>query len=170
MTGHYLFREVQRWRDVWWVMVLVFGLAALPWWIFFMQIVRGVPVGNNPGSDLLVVLIWIIFGIGFPAFFLWLHMVVEIVPEAVIVRYWPFINRRIAINQIMRVEARIYRPLADFGGWGIRGWNGRVAYNGDGETSVEITLRDGRLVLIGTQKAAELASAIYKIWSNPRNL
>lgn len=169
MTGHYLFREVQRWRDVWWVMALVFGLAALQWWIFFTQIVRGVPVGNNPGSDLLVVLIWLIFGVGFPAFFLWLHMVVEVVSEAVIVRYRPFVNRRIAINQIMRVEPRVYRPLGEFGGWGIRGWNGRVAYNVSGETGVEITLSDGRLVLIGTQKAAELAGAIYKVWSNPRN-
>ncbi len=76
MTGHYLFREVQRWRDVWWVMVLVFGLSALQWWIFITQIVRGIPVGNNPGSNLLVVLIWLIFGVGFPLFFLWLHMVV----------------------------------------------------------------------------------------------
>ena len=122
MSGHYVFREVQRWRDVWWVMVLVFGLSALQWWVFFSQIVRGVPVGNKPGSDLLVVLIWLIFGVGVPVFFLWLHMVVEVVPEAVIVRYRPFVNRRIAINQITRVEPRVYRPLGEFGGWGIRGW------------------------------------------------
>ena len=169
MNGQALFREVQRWRDVWWVMVLVFGLAALQWWVFFMQIIRGIPVGNNPGSDLLVFLTWLIFGVGFPLFFLWLHMVVEVIPGVVIVRYRPFVNRRIPIGQIARVEPRVYRPLGEFGGWGIRGWGGRVAYNVSGDTGVELTLADGRQILIGTQRAADLAGAIYKVWSNPKN-
>ncbi len=164
----FLFREVQRWRDVWWVMALVFGLAALQWWIFFSQIVRGAPVGNNPGSDGLVVAIWLIFGIGFPLFFLWLHMVVEVGPDAVIVRYRPFANRRIPIDEIAGVEPRIYHPLGEFGGWGIRGWGGRVAYNVSGNTGVELTLADGRHIMIGSQRAADLAGAIYKVWSGHR--
>lgn len=166
MTQPSLYREVQRFRDVWWVMILVFGLAALQWWIFFMQIVRGIPVGNNPGSDTLVVIIWLVVGIGFPAFFLWLHMVVEIVPGAVIIRYHPFVNRRIPANEIVRVESRTYRPLGEFGGWGVRGWGGRIAYNVRGNSGVELTLTDGRRVLIGSQRADELAGAVYEILGN----
>lgn len=166
MTSPVLFREVQRWRDVWWVMALVFGLAALQWWIFFTQIVRGAPVGNNPGSDLVVLVYWFVFGIGFPAFFFWLHMVVEVSSGMVIIRYRPFINRQITIDQIAHVEPRAYQPLREFGGWGIRGWNGRVAYNVSGNTGVELTLVDGQRVLIGTQRAGEMASAIYKMWGN----
>lgn len=168
MTENNLFREVQRWRDVSWVMLLVFGLAALQWWIFLVQVVRGNPVGNNPGSNTIVVLTWLIFGIGFPLFFLWLRMVVEVTSDAVIIRYKPFVNRRIPVNQILRLEPRVYRPLSEFGGWGIRGWNDRVAYNVSGNTGVDITLVDGRHVMIGTQKAAELAGAIYKVWGNLR--
>lgn len=163
-----LFQEIQRWRDVWWVMALVFGLAAIQWWAFFMQVVRGIPVGNNPGSNAVVLITWLIFGVGFPLFFLWLHMVVEVTSDAVVVRYRPFVNRRIAMSEILQVEPRVYRPLGEFGGWGIRGWNGRVAYNVSGDTGVELTLVDGRHVLIGTQKAAELAGAIHKAWGRSR--
>lgn len=168
MVDPIIFREVQRWRDVWWTMALVFGLAAIQWWIFFLQIVRGVPVGNNPGSDMIVVITWLIFGIGFPAFFLWLHMVVEVVPGAVIIRYHPFVNRRISANEIVHVESRTYQPLGEFGGWGVRGWGGRIAYNVRGNTGVELTLADGRRVLIGSRRADEMAGAINQILGNPR--
>ena len=96
-------------------------------------------------------------------------MIVEVMPGVVVVRYRPFVNRRIPIGQIARVEPRVYRPLGEFGGWGIRGWGGRVAYNVSGDTGVELTLADGRQILIGTQRAADLAGAIYKVWSNPKN-
>jgi hypothetical protein len=38
-----------------------------------------------------------------------------------------------------------------------------VAYNVRGDQGVELTLRDGRRVLIGTQRATELAAAIAGI-------
>lgn len=162
MNEGLLFHEDQKWRDVWWVMALVFGLAVLPWWIFFMQIVRGVQVGNNPGSDAVVVIIWLIFGIGFPVFFLWLHMVVEVWSEAILIQYHPFVSRRIQLREIAGVEMRVYRPLGEFGGWGVRGWGDHVAYNVSGNTGVELTLIDGRSILIGSKRADELAGAIYK--------
>ncbi len=158
-----LVREVQRFRDVWWVMLLVFALAGLQWWIFIVQIIGGIPVGNNPGPDLLIFLVWLIFGVGFPAFFLWLHMTVEVSAEGVAIRLRPFANRTIPIGEISRVEPKIYRPVREFGGWGVRaGLGGRVAYNVSGDSGVELTLADGRRVLIGTRRAAELAGAIYK--------
>jgi hypothetical protein len=163
-----LFREVQRWRDVWWVMAVVFGQAALQWWIFLEQIVGGRAVGNNPGSDAAVIVIWLIFGVGFPLFFLWLRLEVEVWPEGVLVRYRPFVNRRIAIEEIAQAEPRLYRPLGEFGGWGIRGFGYRIAYNVSGKMGVELTLVDGRRVMLGSQRAPELAAAIYKSGGNRR--
>lgn len=167
MTRPVLFREVQRWRDVWWVIALVFGLAAIQWWVFFIQIVRGIPVGNNPGSDTLVVVIWLIFGIGFPLFFLWLRMVVEVDQGAVTIVYRPFVNRRIPLDDIVRLELRVYRPLGEFGGWGVRGFGAHVAYNVRGNNGVELTLVDGRRVMIGSQRTTELAEAIHRVWRGP---
>ncbi|RIK23977.1 MAG: hypothetical protein DCC51_01845 [Anaerolineae bacterium] len=168
MTGNVLYHETQRWRDVWWVMALVFGLAAIQWWIFFVQIVQGIPVGNNPGSDALVIVIWIIFGIGFPVFFLLLKMVVEVVPGAIIIVFRPFVNRRILMGEIAHLEPKVYRPLREYGGWGVRGIGGRIAYNVRGNAGVELTLIDGRRVMIGTQHPGELAEAIYKSWSGSK--
>ena len=159
-THPVLFREVQRFRDVWWIMALVFGVAALQWWVFLGQIVGGVPAGNRPAPDVVVLLIWLLFGIGLPVFFLLLRLEVEVTPSAVLIRYAPLFTREIGRNEIAGVEALTYGPLREFGGWGIRGWGGRVAYNVRGNQGVELTLRDGRRVLIGTQRAAELAAAI----------
>ena len=56
------FREVQRFRDVWWVMALVFGVAALQWYIFLGQIIGGAPAGNRPAADGVVLLVWLLAG------------------------------------------------------------------------------------------------------------
>jgi hypothetical protein len=155
-----LFREVQRFRDVWWIMVLVFGVAATQWWIFLGQIVGGVPAGNRPAPDVVVLLVWLLCGIGLPVLFLLLGLEVEVSPNAVIIRFTPLFTRVIDKREIADVEALTYRPLREFGGWGVRGWGGRVAYNVRGDQGVELTLHDGRHVLIGTQRAPELAAAI----------
>ncbi len=164
MTNTLLYREIQRFRDVGWVMVVVIGIAALQWWAFLQQMIRGVPFGDNPAPDSMLLLFWLFFGIGFPLFFVWLHMRVEVSPAAVTIVYRPFINRRIPLGEIAHVEVRVYRPLIEFGGWGIRGWGNRVAYNVNGNTGVELTLTDGRHVLLGSRHAPELAGAIYKAW------
>lgn len=160
VTHPVLFREVQRFRDLWWVMTLVFGVAALQWWIFLMQIVGRAPVGNNPAPDAFVMLFWLLFGVGLPWLFLVLRLEVEVYPDAVAVRFVPLFVRLIPQRDIVVVEVVTYRPIADFGGWGIRGWGGRVAYNVRGNQGVELTLSDGRHVLLGTQRAEELATAI----------
>lgn len=160
VTSPILYREVQRFRQVWWVMALVFGLAALQWWMFIVQIIRGVPVGNNPGSDALVIVIWLLFGVGLPLFFLGLHLEVVVYPDAVTIRFFPLAFRLIRKRDIILAEPLTYRPLGDFGGWGIRGWGGRVAYNVYGNQGVELTLVDGRRILIGSQHAVELAAAV----------
>ena len=158
-----LFREVQRFRDVWWVMVLVFGIAALQWWFFLGQIVGGAPVGNRPAPDVLVVVIWLLFGIGLPVFFLLLGLDVEVTPDAVTIRFTPLLVRVIDPREIAGVEPLTYRPLVEFGGWGIRGLGGRVAYNVRGNQGVELTLRDGRRIVNGSQRAAALAAAIASL-------
>lgn len=59
--------------------------------------------------------------------------------------------------------ARRYRPLGEFGGWGIRGFGDRRALNMRGDEGVEIRYaRKGRAasVLIGSQRPRELEHAL----------
>ena len=81
--------------------------------------------------------------------------------------YSPFANRRISTEEIIHVESCTYQPIREFAGWGIRGWGDRIAYNVSGNTGVELTLVDGRRVLIGSQRADELAVAIDVMLGDP---
>jgi hypothetical protein len=159
-TSTPLFREEQRFRQ-WWVWVLVVGPAALAWWVFIRQIAQGEPVGQNPAPDWLVWAVWLFIGLGLPFFFSRVSMVVEVSGDAVRIRYRPFSRRAIAFSEIARVEARTYSAVKEYGGWGIKGWSKeKMAYNVSGNRGVELTLMGGRSVMLGSQRADELAGAI----------
>lgn len=72
----------------------------------------------------------------------------------------PLYRWRIALQEIASAEAVTYSPLADYGGWGIRGWGKNTALNARGNRGVQVALHDGRRVLIGSQRPEELAEAL----------
>jgi hypothetical protein len=75
-------------------------------------------------------------------------------------RFRPLTRRVIPIADIESAQARSYGALRAYGGWGIRGLDGQRAYSVSGDRGVELDLADGRKVLIGSQRADELARAI----------
>ncbi len=51
--------------------------------------------------------------------------------------------------------------MKEYGGWGVKGWSkDKMAYNVSGDRGVELTLKDGRRIMLGSQRAEELAGAI----------
>ncbi len=71
---------------------------------------------------------------------------------------WP--ERTIPWDQIRGVETRSYRPIRDYGGWGVR-WAARgIVYLARGRQGVRLVLASGERVLIGSQRPDELARAI----------
>jgi hypothetical protein len=88
-------------------------------------------------------------------------MIVQVDPEGIRIRYIPIWKKTIPLAQIVCWEARTYRPILEYGGWGIRymigkGW----AYNVSGNQGVQLELRNGKRILIGSQRAEDLARAI----------
>lgn len=154
------FKEVQWMRQVWWVTLIILVAAGLGWLGFVEQIIFRRPYGTNPGPDWLVWLLWLGMGIGLPALFLNLRLVVEVRVDQLWVQYVPFIKRQIPFTDIEQVEAITYRPLRDYGGWGVRGWGSRQAYTVSGNRGVQLTLRAGHRLLLGSRRADELAQAI----------
>jgi hypothetical protein len=153
------FREEQRFRK-WWVWLIIGFVALFQWRTLLMQVVLGRPVGDNPAADWMVVLLWLLFGIGFPLFFLYLRLAVTVTDQAVDIHFRPLVRRAIPIADVARAEARNYAALREYGGWGIRGRGDKRAYNVSGDRGVELILTDGRKVMIGSQRADELARAI----------
>lgn len=73
---------------------------------------------------------------------------------------FPLYRRRLARSEIASSKAVVYRPIPDYGGWGIRGMGRNVALNARGNRGVLLTLHDGRTLLIGSQKSESLAAAL----------
>lgn len=156
-----VFREVQPLRRVWWVAIVVAGIALIAWWGLVQQVVLGQPFGSNPGPDWAVWLVWLLSGVGFPAAFWVMRLIVEVRHDGVHIRYAPLMRRHIPLAEIERWEARTYQPIAEYGGWGIKGWKrDRISYSVSGNVGVGLTLRDGCQVMLGSQRADELAAAI----------
>jgi hypothetical protein len=155
-----IFREEQRISKVWWTTLIILAVAGLMWYSFIQQIIWGQPFGSNPSPDWMVWLFWLIFGIGFPMVWLMMKLIVEVRDDHILVRYYPLMTRKIPFTDIKHYEARTYHPLREYGGWGLRGWGNRRAYNVSGDKGVELELNNGQTIMIGSQKSAELALAI----------
>ncbi len=165
MTNDVAFEETQYIRQVWWITLLLFGLTAFIWYGFIIQIFFGVPFGANPAPDWEMWLLWLIFGIGLPLLFYRSRLIVTVKADGLHLKFIPFTTRHIPFEEIKKIQARRYNPIKEYGGWGIQGWSRkRMAYNVRGNLGVELTLSDGRQVMIGSQRPYELAEAIERLW------
>ncbi len=156
-----VFREVQRFGQPWiWLLVLM--VSALACWGAVQQLILKKPFGSRPAPDAVMLLIGMVFGIGLPLFFLSLRLITEVRNDGVIVRFVPLHRRphSYACADIVGFELVTYRPLRDYGGWGIRCGPGGQAYNVSGDRGVELTLAGRKKLLIGSQRPEELAAAL----------
>jgi hypothetical protein len=166
-AGPTLFREVQRFKQQW-VWVLVAGASALAWLIFIRQIIMGQEFGDKPSPDWGVWVLWLLIGLGLPGLFSYLRLVLEVTADQIVIRFRPLHRRTIPLTDVQDFEVRKYSAVKEYGGWGIKGWSQKkVAYNVSGNEGVELTLRDGRQVMLGSQHASELARAIGMAKARP---
>jgi hypothetical protein len=86
---------------------------------------------------------------------------VQVRPSGLWVRLFPLTRQhRFAWSEIRSCEARRYRPILEYGGWGIRWGRSGKAYNVHGNRGVQLVFQDGKRLLIGSQRADQLAAAI----------
>ena len=162
MIGNPSFREVQSLHQNRISWVVYFG-AAVVWYGFIQQIFFGQPFGTNPGPNWLMWLLWVFIGLGMPILWLVSRLIVEVYQSYLYIRFLPFTSRQVLFSDIQRVEARTYRPIRDYGGWGVRQWGGnKLAYNVKGNRGVKLELYNGQTILIGSQQAEDLANAIIQ--------
>jgi hypothetical protein len=98
-----------------------------------------------------------------------MQLIVEIREEGICYKYKPVIKhfRTISFNSIKKYEIRKYRPGIEYRGWGIRDRGPRrkirkngIAYTAKGNMGLQLYLKDGKKVLIGTQRSEALLSAM----------
>ena len=70
------------------------------------------------------------------------------------------VRRKLPFAEIESAEAVVYRPLRDYGGWGLRLGPAGKAYNMKGNRGVQLRLKNGGGVLVGSGRSEELARII----------
>ena len=154
-------REGQQFRQVW-IWVIVSALSGLVWYTSVMQLLLHRPLGSSPMPVILLVIFWLIFGIGLPALFFFSQLVTEVRYDGIYIRFFPFhrSSHRIAFTEVKHYEVGTYYPIREYGGHGIRDGSNGKAYNVSGDRGVQIELLNGERLLIGSQRADELWRAI----------
>jgi hypothetical protein len=108
----------------------------------------------------------LIIAIGLPlcliVLFLLTRLETEVRSEGLFVRFFPFHLRfeKFTADDLKEYYARQYNPLLEYGGWGIRYGRAGKAYNPKGNQGVQLVLKNGKRLLIGSQKPEELVKAI----------
>lgn len=95
---------------------------------------------------------------------------VTVSPEGAHVRFFPFARRVIRAGDIRAARVRRYRPMEDYGGWGVRRGPGGSAYLVSGDRGVEIVTRAGERILVGSSRPEQLAEALWAVVGGETNL
>lgn len=91
------------------------------------------------------------------------HLTTEVREDGLYVQFFPFHAsfKRIPLEELKRLEVITYKPIRDYGGYGIRyGFRNGWAYNVIGDRGVKLYFAKGAPLLIGSQRPEELAQAI----------
>ena len=160
-NSQWLYVEDQRFRQKW-IFALVLIPVLLSWTGAIMQLVLGVPFGTNPSSDGMLVVIFLLFGIGLPLAMYKIELRIRVDAKGIHYQYFPLHLRRhtVRFGDIKSSASVTYRPILEYGGWGIRYGKRGKAYNVSGNKGVRITLRNGKTILFGSQHADEFAKMI----------
>ena len=143
-----VFREVQRFRQAWvWVLLLLVLLALI------VPVIGGI-------SGPLVSLVMVLAGSGLIWLFFVMRLVTEVRADGIYLGFFPFSSQKILYATIVGHRVREYRPIREYGGWGVRFNRSGRAYTVSGNLGVQLELSNGKGLLIGTQDPDEFLRAI----------
>ncbi|MFQ5512642.1 MAG: DUF6141 family protein [Candidatus Krumholzibacteriia bacterium] len=163
-----LFYEEQRLRErAISLVVLAAGVFMIAFfaYVMYQQLILGKPFGDEPMGDTHLLIfgpVYMALGLVLILIFYKGRLVTELRPDGIYVRFSPFHHRckQFPLNELAEYEAVSYRPIRDFGGWGIRIGRGGWAYNVSGNQGVQLKLKNGKRVMIGSKNPRALVDAI----------
>lgn len=158
-----LYSEYQPCRSIliWLITVAVAGYI---WFATYHQIILGNPAGTKPAPDLLLVFIWIVFGILFPLAVYKARLSLKIDSKNFTYKFFPLhLNTHsYPVQQIQNIEPVHIRPILHFGGWGIRfGFKGK-GYIMKGGKGVKVSFKSGRPIYFSANDADSIVESFQK--------
>jgi len=159
------FSEIQKFSQPW-LWVLMAAMAAMYVGMHAFIILKTPNLVFQGGFMFSMLLGAVITG-GVIALLLTCRLTVVITSRGLAYEFFPFHWKPHFIDwsQVRSGYVRKYRPVAEYGGWGIRyGWGGRgKAYNVSGNTGLQLELTDGSKVLFGTQRPGDVERVLQEI-------
>jgi hypothetical protein len=167
------YKEEQCFRQ-WWIWLLLIGafaVAVVPLWVgLYRQVSAGISFGDRPAGngELAAIAIFVTLLMGAIVWlFSAIKLQVEIRDSSLRFRYIPLVRkwREIGKGKILHYEVGKYKPVVDYGGWGIRisFLKKRKAFNISGNLGLRLNLSDGRTILLGTRRPQAVAAAMEKM-------
>lgn len=145
-----LFTETQRFRQPWlWVVLGAATLVSL-----YAMSSTGTGRGGSVVSGALMV--------GLLALFWSFRLETRIDEEALRYRLFPLQlrERTIPWETVERAWVRRYRPLREYGGWGLRWGPGGRAVNVSGDEGLQVVLKNGDRLLLGTGQGSRIRTTL----------
>ncbi|RYU75627.1 hypothetical protein [Hymenobacter persicinus] len=143
------------WRPWWWLALPLPAIISLS---FFLGL-RRLPSPAGVNDVVLIVPTLLTVGV-----FALLRLETRLDAAGISYRFFPLSRQRLAWADVQRAEVRQYSPLGEYGGWGIRGLSGaNRAYNVAGAYGLQLTLRNGHRLLLGTQQPDALRAVLANL-------
>ena len=147
-----LFTEKQRFNQ-WWLWVLLIATSAVPIAVLYNEINTKTTDSNSLTGLLVLFSVMVLFVI--------LRMRTTITQQSIQLTYFPFVCKTINLSDIETMKVINYGFV---GGWGIRFWTSYgTVYNVRGNKGLHIKLKNGRQLVIGTQKPQELEKVVAQL-------
>ena len=143
-----IFYEIQQFRQKW-----IWTILLIVLFVLFLPIISGM-------VSILLGVILILTGFCFIWLFYSIKLITEIKGDSIHIKFSPFTTQIIPFSEIIKYEIRQYRPIIEYGGWGIRFNRSGKAYTVSGNIGIQIQLSAGKGILIGTQQPNEFLQAM----------
>ncbi len=156
-----IFREDQRFGQVW-LWVIIIGMDVVCFALFFLQFIgprRPQTIGPADWFGLTLVSL---LCLGITGLFVFLKLITRVTSQGISIQFVPLHRKPIVISfsDISKFSIRTYRPIIEYGGWGIKRGIAGLAYNVSGNQGMQLILADGRRILIGTQEPEQFINAM----------
>lgn len=159
-----VFYEKQRF-DQWWIQLINFSILGilgyfLYRWFFLKEAVDKVAADDSYGQLIVIVVLLLSFGLIYL-----FQLKTRIDEKGIHYRFIPFhfSEKTIYWRDMAHCHTRKYSPIREYGGWGLRiSSKHGMAYNIKGNQGIQIALKTGKKLLIGTQRPVEAQDVIQR--------
>lgn len=155
-----LFSEQQYFRK-WWVWLILIATNGMVLYKGFGSLLYGGSLEYINRDDVMVAGTILLVTV----FILVTHLDTRIYADGVYVRFFPFNLelKKYGWEDIHHIYLREYKPIMEYGGWGLRWGASGKALTISGSKGLQLELHNGHRLLIGTRKATAMEQTLHGI-------